>query len=144
MFDRYIIRWYLQLMIVGISDDVISFCESDLSYFLEEDIRNKYEQYANAVLQYEIGEPEWMTESQMEKLELDKDILWIDQNKYRHVESAVDNAMSDLLPEQTYDEYTGSIRERRYDMSLDRHYYAKDEKKTDESEKIDALFKVLK
>ena len=122
------------------SDDVISYCEGDLSYFLEDDIRNKYEQYANAVLLNEIGEPEWITESQVEKLELDTDLLWIDQNINNHVESAVDNTMSDILPEQTYDEYTGGIRERRYDMSLDRYNYANEKNKNDESDEIDALF----
>ena len=125
------------------TDDIISFCEDDLNYFLEEDIKNQYERYANEVFCYEMGNPDWMTESMAEKAELDTDILWIDQDIYTHVENAVDNTMSDLLPEQIYDEYTGNIRERQYDMSLDGQYYTKDVNKSGEREKIDEIFNML-
>lgn len=125
------------------TDDIIRFCEDDLYCFLEEDIKNQYERYANEVFCYEIGNPDWMTQSMAEKAELDTDILWIDQDIYTHVENAVDNTMSDLLPEQIYDEYTGNIRERQYDMSLDRQYYTKVVNKSDEREKIDEIFNML-
>ena len=127
-------------------DDIIDYCEGEISYFLEEDICQQYEQYALSELQRQAAKPEWVTESQLENLKLDRDYLWIDQVIDKHVEHMVDAAISDLVPERVYDEYTGGNRERSYDMGMDRFYGSGAEEARKEEEmkrKIEELFGTL-
>lgn len=127
-------------------DDIIDYCEIEISSFLEDDICRQYEDYALSELRWQAEDPEWVTESQLENLELDRDYLWIDQAIYKHVEQMVDTAISDLVPEHVYDEYAGGNRERRYDMRMDRLYESGDEeacKKKEMRRKIEELFGTL-
>lgn len=127
-------------------DDTIDYCEMEISYFLEEDICRQYEEYALSELRRQAEEPEWVTESQLENLKLDRDYLWIDQVVEKHVDYMVDAAISDLVPEQVYDEYAGRNRERGYDMRMDRLYgCGEDETRKAEvmRRRIDELFDTL-
>ncbi len=97
-------------------DEIIDYCEYELSTFLEDDLTNQFVEYVVCSIQETLETQPWFEG----KTGVDQDVVLIDQNIWRKAEIMIDNTMYDLLPEEVYEEYTAQQRESRYNHFLER------------------------
>lgn len=122
------------------TDDIISYCETDLSCFLHEDLSQQYIDYASSYIENELFD----FEDIIGKLKVDIDVLFIDQDIYAEVDAIIDVVLSDVLPESIYAEYLGQKRESEHNLFIEHKSFSPPtEQEESEASPIAMLFSDL-